>query len=219
MSKTQAADVGAAQQETQQTRAGDSNPVSGYLPARQVYSNLLDLAKNNPAIGPGSEQWNRLTAALTPFGASPNSKVQEIGSYLDRLALANAGAAGLSTDAARSMMAGSVGTTSLDPEALKEKLRFGAATLEASHAYRQGLDAAIGTGPQQNFGQKRAFDAAWSQNADIMAFRLQAAKNNGDQEGFAKTLAQIKNLPLPQQQTILQHAHNLNALTGGQIPQ
>ena len=214
----QAASASAASQEADAVRAGDSNPVSGYAPTKQVYSNLLDLVQTNPAIGPNSKGWNKLTSVLTPFGASANSSMQEIDSYLDRLALQNAGAAGLSTDAARSMSATAAGSTEMNPEALKEKLRFGAATLEASHAYRQGLDKVVGL-QNQNPIAKRAFDAAWSQNADINAFRLLAAKNTGDKEGYQKALENIKKLPPQQRAIVQQKMMNLNALTNGQMPQ
>lgn len=190
-SPQQAKSASDASQEADAIRSGDSNPVSGYAPTKQVYSNLLNLVKQNPAIGPHSKTWNQLTGALTPFGASANSSMQEIDSYLDRLALQNAGAAGLSTDSARQMSAAAAGSSEMNPAALKEKLRFGAATLEASHAYRQGLDRVIGT-DNSNPIAKRAFDAAWSQNADINAFRLLSAHNLGDTDGFNNTLDSIK---------------------------
>lgn len=214
----QANSATAAATEADSIRSADSNPVSGYGPTKQVYSNLLGLVAKNPAIGPKSGAWNQVTGALTPFGASANSTMQEVDSYLDRLALQNAGAAGLSTDAARHMSAVAAGTTEMNPEALKEKLRFGAATLEASHAYRQGLDKVIGTG-NENPIAKRAFDSAWTQNADINAFRLLAAKNNGDKEGYEKTLAQINALPEAQRAMIKLHMTNLNMLAKGQMPQ
>ena len=214
----QAASATTAAQEADIARQGDSNPVSGYAPTKQVYSNLLNLIKTDPSIGPNSGAWNKLTSVLTPFGASPNSSMQEVGSYLDRLALQNAGAAGLSTDAARSMAAGAAGTTEMNPQALAEKLRFGAATLEASHAYRQGLDSVVGTS-NQNPIAKRAFDAEWAKNADINAFRLLAAKDIGDTQGYENTLAQINKLPPNQRTQVQLHMHNLNMLVNGQMPQ
>ena len=214
----QASSATTAAQEADTLRQADSNPVSGYAPTKQVYTNLLGLLKANPSIGPNSGAWNKLTSILTPFGASPNSNMQEVGSYLDRLALQNAGAAGLSTDAARSMAAGAAGTTEMNPQALAEKLRFGAATLEASHAYRQGLDNVVGTS-NQNPIAKRAFDAEWAKNADINAFRLLAAKSEGDTEGYDQTLAKINKLPPNQRTQVQLHMHNLNMLVNGQMPQ
>lgn len=207
-----------ASKEADAVRAADSSPTSGYGPTRQVYTNLLGLVAKNPAIGPGSKSWNQLTSALTPLGASANSSMQEIDAYLDRLALQNAGAAGLSTDAARHMSQSAAGSTEMNPETLKEKLRFGAATLEASHAYRTGLDNVIGTA-NDNPIAKRAFDAAWSQNADINAFRLLAAKKNGDPEGFFKTMSQIQAMSPEQRALIQKHMMNLNMLAKGQMPQ
>jgi len=213
----QAASATSAAQESDAVRQGDSNPVTGYAPTKQVYSNLLGLLKTDPAIGPNSHDWNKLTSILTPFGASPNSSMQEVGSYLDRLALQNAGAAGLSTDAARSMAAGAAGTTEMNPQALAEKLRFGAATLEASHSYRQGLDNVVGTS-NQNPIAKRAFDSEWAKNADINAFRLLAERNLGDTQGYNNTLSTINKLPPNQRTEVQLHMHNLNMLINGQMP-
>lgn len=207
-----------ASKEADAVRAADSSPTAGYNPTKQVYTNLLDLVAKNPAIGPSSKSWNQLTGILTPFGASANSSMQEIDAYLDRLALQNAGAAGLSTDAARHMSQSAAGSTEMSPETLREKLRFGAATLEASHAYRAGLDNVIGTG-NDNPIAKRAFDAAWSQNSDIMAFRLLAAKKTNDPDGFFKTMNQIQAMKPEQRALIQQHMTNLNLLAKGQMPQ
>ena len=210
-----AATAGAAKADA--VRAADSHPVSGYEPTRQVYQNLLSLVEKNPAIGPKSGAWNAVTGVLTPLGASPNSSMQEVESYLDRLALQNSSAAGLSTDAARHMSQTAAGTTEMNPTALKEKLRFGAATLEASHAYRQGLDKVIGT-DNRNPIATSAFDSAWTKNADITAFRLLAAKKNGDKEGYDSTLAQIHSMTPSQRATVEQHMRNLNLLSNGHMP-
>ncbi len=214
----QAQSASDAAKEADSIREADSNPVSGYDPTRQVYSNLIGLVSKNPSIGPKSEAWNQITGALTPLGVSPNANMQEVASYLDRLALQNAGYAGLNTDAARRMAAVAAGTTDMSPAALAEKLRFGAATLEAAHAYRQGMDAVVGTA-NQNPIAKRAFDAAWAQNADINAFRLQAESRIGDKAGYNATLAAIKKMPIAEQRQIFQHAQNIQALSEGKMPQ
>ena len=214
----QAQSASDAAKEADSIREADSNPVSGYDSSRQVYSNLVGLVSKNPSIGPKSEAWNQITGALTPFGVSPNANMQEVASYLDRLALQNAGYAGLNTDAARRMAAVAAGTTDMSPAALAEKLRFGAATLEAAHAYRQGMDAVVGTA-NQNPIAKRAFDAAWAQNADINAFRLQAESRIGDKAGYNATLAAIKKMPIAQQREIFQHAQNIQLLSEGKMPQ
>ncbi len=207
-----------AAQESDAIRTADSNPTTGYGATKQVYSNLMNIIKKDPAIGPMSKDWNKLVGALTPFGASRNANMQEVSSYLDRLALQNASYAGLGTDAARKMAENAAGTTEMNPQALAEKLRFGAATLEASHAYRQGLDSVVGTA-NQNPIAKRAFDAAWAQNADINVFRLQAAQRMDDEAGFKATLANIKKMPLAEQRMIQQHAMNLQLLAHGKMPQ
>lgn len=204
--------------ETDAVRAVDSNPVTGYQSAKQAYTNLLNLVAKNPAIGPTSKSWNQLTGILTPFGASPNSSMQEVDSYLDRLALQNAGSAGLTTDQARHMSAVAAGTTEMNPTALKEKLRFGSALLEASHVYREGLDKVVGT-TNQNPIAKRSFDSLWTQNADIDAFRLLAAKNNDDKEGFNQQQAKMKAMPADKKALIQKHMNNLNLLSQGQMPQ
>ncbi len=212
----QAASASQAAQEADHIRAIDSNPTTGYAPTKQVYQNLINLVKQNPSIGPGSQTFNRLTGALTPLGLSPNANMQEVSAYLDRLALQNSSAAG-ATDMARHMAANAAGSTEMSPQALMEKLRFGAATLEASHAYRQGLDATIGTN-NSNPIAKHQFDAEWSKNADINAFRLMSAKQSGDQEGYQQTLQQIKSMPAAQREQVIQKMQNLNLLVNGKLP-
>ena len=214
----QAQSASQAAQESDAIRTADSNPTTGYDATKQVYSNLMNIIKKDPAIGPMSKDWNKLVGVLTPSGSSHNMNMQEVSSYLDRLALQNASAAGLSTDAARKMAEGAGGSVEMSPQALAEKLRFGAATLEASHAYRQGLDSVVGTA-NQNPIAKRAFDAAWAQNADINVFRLQAAQRMDDEAGFKATLANIKKMPLAEQRMIQQHAMNLQLLAHGKMPQ
>lgn len=196
-------------------RAADSNPTTGYQASRQVYTTLLHLVAKDPAIGPQSHLWNDVTGVLTPFGVSPNASMQEVGAYLDRLALQNASYAGLNTDAARSMIENSTGSTNMNPQALAEKLRFGAATLAASHAYREGLDAVVGMNNQNPYA-KAAFDSEWAKNADINAFRLLAEKQDGDTAGLEQTLAQIRKMPKSSQYLLYEHMQNLNKLVKGE---
>ena len=176
------AQANAANEKWTQVRQADSSPSSGYMPTKQVYANLLNIVKDNPSIGPGSPGLNRMLTFLTPFGLSPNASYQEVAGYLDRLAAQNAAQGGVTTNFAREQAANSTGTAEFNPKALTEKLRFGAAVNEASHAYRTAADAFVGNyGRAAPYNQAK-FDSAWSANADPVAFRLLSSHQLGDKK-------------------------------------
>ena len=153
----------AANDRWNQIRTADSNSNSGYAPTQQVYKNLMNLIKGGASTGPGSSAWNSALALVPPAaGLSPNAGYQEVSGYLDRLAGQNAQQAGAANQFQEKQISNSTGSTEYNPEALSEKLRFGASALEASHGYRQAVDAF-----QNKYGRDAVYnqpklDAAWT---------------------------------------------------------
>ena len=193
-------------------RNADSNTNSGYAPTQQVYKNLMDLIKKNPSIGPGSSAWNSALSVIPPAaGLSPNAGFQEVSGYLDRLAGQNAQQAGAANQFQEKQISNSTGSTEYNPEALSEKLRFGASALEAAHGYRQAVDAFQGNNGRNAIYNQPKLDAAWTENADPIAFRLLSASKMGDKEDFNKTMENANALTL-------HHYRNLKLLLKGQLP-
>jgi hypothetical protein len=190
----EAAQATAANDRWTQVRQADSSPSSGYMPTKQVYSNLLEILKKNPAVGPGSAGWNSMLRVLTPLGLSPNANYQEVVGYLDRLAGQNASTANATTNFAREQAANATGTPDFDPVALGEKLKFGASVNEASHAYRAAVDAFSAKNGRAAPYNASQFDAAWAKNADPVAFRIMSSSGLGDQEDVGKQKVTALNL-------------------------
>lgn len=208
----------AAQQRWQAVREQDSNPQSGYNATKQVYSNLVPLVAK-AKVGPGAAQFNQLTGRVaTALGIPANTPYQEVSAYLDRLASQTSQSTGAATNFAREQAASATGTGEMNSDALAEKLRFGASVNEASHAYATASQAfAAKHGPSAVYNAN-TFDSAWTQNADPLAFRLRAAKANGDTEDYQATLKRIKDLSLPKQHAVFQHYQNLSTLEAGDVP-
>lgn len=214
-----AATATAAQTRWQQVREQDSNPQSGYNATKQVYANLVPLV-STAKVGPGASQFNQVTGRVaTALGIPANTPYQEVAAYLDRLAAQTSQSTGAATNFAREQAASATGTGEMNTDALAEKLRFGASINEASHAYATASQAFAAKHGGNAFYNSNAFDSAWTRNADPLAFRLRAAKANGDMEDYNATLARVRDLPLPKQHAIFQHAKNLSTLESGDVPQ
>lgn len=204
-----------------QTR--DVDPASGYNATGQVYANLKDLLDKNPNIGPGSAGWNQLVGrvgTITGHKLDPNASYQEVVGYLDRLSAQNSAATGAATNFAREQQASATGNPEvMGPQAIQEKLRFGASVNEAAHAYTTASRNFISKNGPNAYGSPQLFEGAWSENADPIAFRLMAAAKDGDKADFAAIQARVAGMPLPQQQAIHQHYLNLkNYLLKGLLP-
>ena len=201
----------------------DVDPASGYNATSQVYQNLSQLLKDNPNLGPGSAGLNMLAGRIgtyTGHAVDPNSAYQETAGYLDRLAAQNFAATGAATNFAQEKQANSTGNPQeMGPTAINEKLRFGASVNEAAHAYTQATQAFVNRNGQNAYANPQMFEAAWSQNADPLVFRLMAAQKNGDDADFSATQARIKAMPTATQSAIHQHYLNLkNYLLQGNLP-
>lgn len=224
MNKQTAQNASDAQARWSSAQTRDVDPASGYNATAQVYSNLKSLLDKNPNIGPGSAGWNQLLGRIGTYSGhavDPNSDYQQVAGYLDRISAINSAATGAATNFAREQQASATGNPEvMGPEAIKEKLRFGASVNEASHAYATASRAFLTKqGAGAAYANPQLFEGAWSSNADPVAFRLMAANRDGDKADFAATQARVAAMPPDQQQAIHQHYLNLkNYLLKGQLP-
>jgi hypothetical protein len=155
---------------------------------RNNISQLFRLADSGTKFGPGSDFYNQsLGLANMMSGGSIGAeaaKYQTATALLDRIALQQAQAMGQTTVSGTNLTAGATGTTAgFNKEALKEKLRIIDAQFAAQQAYTQGLMNHVGSGPQQNFGNKANYDAEWTKTLGtdgVDAFRIQSDLQRGD---------------------------------------
>lgn len=196
-------------QDVENARAvGDQAPA-----VRNVNQQLLQLSSDTKT-GPGTQTIQKAAAML---GLPSGSSYQEINAYLDRQAAMSARQMGVpNTNAGLAASQSATGTTEYTPKALQEKVKFADALNSSAMAYRQGLDKAVGTGPQPDLSKYQAFRGAWAQNFDPDVFRVEDAQRRGDQA----ELASIKQRLGPQgMRALFQKSANLRSLENGQIPQ
>lgn len=213
----QLADATAAQHEVQRIRQLVTDPMNGVQATRATTDTLFDLLNKNEAmLGKGSSGWNELAGRINTAtnGALGKGAVgyAEINAYLDRLALNASNAQGLNTDSSRAMAATSVGSTDLPKDAIKEKMHFVSALNTGLDAYNKGLNAAVGTGQNQNFAAKRQFDLNWANNANPLAFRALDDIRRGDMTDYNAVKAKVKGMPLVEQHKFSQNLANINSL-------
>jgi len=224
MDRQQAQTASDAQARWSAANTRDIDPAAGYNATGQVYSNLKNLLDKNPNLGPGSAGANQFLGRISTLTGHKigdlNTAYQEAVGYLDRLSSQNATATGAATNFAREQAASATGQPEvMGPAAIQEKLRFGSSVNEAAHAYTQASRNYQSRYGQAAYADPNLFESAWSANASPIAFRLMAAKKNGDDADFNATQARVAVLPLPQQQSIHQQYLNLkNYLFKGLIP-
>jgi hypothetical protein len=176
------------QDEVNATRAaGDQAPI-----AANINSQILRLSKN-ASTGPGSEVWQHAIGALgAPFGLSPSASYQEIGKFLEKNAIANMQSmGGPPSDARLSAASAANGSTTFSPAALQAVTKFNDATTTGLAQYRQGIDKAVGMGPQTDYTKLPKFKSDWTKNFDVNVFRVENAIRDGDQEELAKITKEV----------------------------
>lgn len=201
-----------AQATIEATRKADAD----YGVNRHVNDQILRLSKDT-ATGPGTEIWHHALGGIAgPGGGNNVADYQTIGAYLDRQAALSAKQMGLpDTNAGLATAASLSGTTSYQPKALQTKVKLTDALVEGAHQFREGLDKAIGTGPNQDLSKYQAFRGAWAANFDPNIYRVENAIKRGDRD----ELAQIKKEVGPQGMAVLKRkSDNLRLLENGQIP-
>lgn len=187
---------------------GDTAPTN-----RNINQHLLQLSSET-STGPGTQTVQKVAAAI---GLPSGSSYQEIGAYLDRQAAMSARQMGVpNTNAGLAAAQTASGTTEYTPQALQEKVKFADALNSATIAYRQGLDRAVGTGPQPNLKSYQQFRSAWAQNFDPDIFRVEDAQRRSDK---AELDSIRKRLGPSGMATLAQKSANLRQLENGQIPQ
>lgn len=167
----QAHDIQVQQQEVANTRsAADQAPAN-----RNIFQHVLKLA-DETSTGPLVSFLQKNAIGGQVFG----DNYQELGKYLEKNAIANMQAmGGPPSDARLSAAVAANGSTQFNPKALKAVTQFNYATNTGLERYRQGMDKAVGT-KNPDYGQLPAFKAAWAQNFDIDAFRLENAVADDD---------------------------------------
>ena len=199
--------------EVGQTRANDSQ----YATNKDITDQILKLSADT-RTGPGTAQWhNTLGEFAGPFGGNNIADFQKVSANLDRLASNAQTQMGLPhTNEGLATAKSTTGTTEYQPEALQYKTRYTAALIEGSHAYRNALDATIGTGPNQDLGKYQAFRNAWTNNFDPKIFELKNAAERGDTTEQQRILS---GMSTAQRNALLQKRANLKLLEQGRIPQ
>ena len=199
--------------EVGQTRANDAQ----YGTNKDITDQILKLSADT-RTGPGTAQWhNTLGEFAGPFGGNNIADFQKVSANLDRLASNAQTQMGLPhTNEGLATAKATTGTTEYQPDALQYKTRYTAALIEGAHAYRNALDATIGTGTNQDLGKYQAFRNAWTNNFDPKIFELKNAVesgNTGEQQRI------IGAMSTAQRNTLLKKRANLQLLEQGQIPQ
>lgn len=199
--------------EVGQTRANDSQ----YATNKDITDQILKLSADT-RTGPGTAKWhNALGEFAGPFGGNNVADFQKVSSNLARLALNAQAQMGVQhTNEGLEASKAASGTTEYQPEALQYKTRYTAALIEGAHAYRNALDATIGTGPNQDLGKYQAFRNAWANNFDPRIFELKNAVESGN---TAEQQHIIGGMSTAQRNALLQKRANLQLLEQGKIPQ
>lgn len=189
---------------------------SDYGQNQHVNDEILRLSANT-STGPGSALWH--TGALGKitgtFGGNAGADYQKIGAYLDRQAAMSATQMGLpETNAGLQTAANLSGTTDYTPEALQTKVHLTSAMVEGAHQYRKGLDAVIGTGPNQNLSRLQTFRGQWADNFDPNVFRVENALRRGDKAELASIKEEVGTRGMAD---LKRKSDNLEKLSSGEL--
>jgi len=203
----QPADIESNQAEVKGIRAvADRAPTN-----RNIYKRILEL----------SEQTNtgplvKLAQSFGAVGQVAGDNFQELAKYLEKNAIENMTAmGGPPSDARLSAAVAANGSTGFNKKALQAVTRFNYATNTGMEMYRKGMDQAVGL-EKPNYLKLPAFKAAWAQNFDIDALRMENAIRDGDDDARAEIL---RGMSKERAAELAQKMRNLEALSNtGKLP-
>lgn len=203
----QAADVESNQAEVKNVRAvADRAPTN-----RNIYRRILELSeetKTGPLV--------KLAQSFGAVGQVAGDNFQELAKYLEKNAIENMTAmGGPPSDARLSAAVAANGSTGFNKKALQAVTRFNYATNTGMEMYRKGMDQAVGL-DKPDYLKLPTFKAAWAQNFDIDALRMENAIRDGDNEAKTEIL---QGMSKERAAELAQKMRNLEALsTTGKLP-
>lgn len=213
MNRPQAETQAGAATEIQNVRQRADNAMT----VRNLNDQILGLTKDTKT-GFGAGAWQHVLSAVgATVGGSPAANYEILNKYLAQKNAEALQAMGMGgTDARQAMVMQGTGSTEYSPQALAEVTKYTDSLNTGLKAYREGLDKAVGTGPNQNAGNLLPFKSAWAQNADPLVFRLMDDMRRGDQEDITKLK---QGMTKPQLDALAVKFNNLKSLsTTGRLP-
>jgi hypothetical protein len=192
------------------------NAAAQQVPAQRFNNaQIIDLANKATAVGPGSAAVTKVLGALGMHSSGDMaSDYQQLGHYVALQAQNNAAAMGVHTDAGQALASMATGNTEMNRKALIETTRTNDALSVGLKDFNQGMEAAIAA----NHGDPRAkrdFQNAWAQNFDPTIYKLQNAREAGDNATYQHLLNGLT--PQQKQQLAQKRVNLLNLINNGHL--
>jgi hypothetical protein len=142
---------------------------------------ISEVNKGSVDTGRYGAFWRDISSRFPGFKPEGATDYDILGKMLERSALTAAQSMGPHTNAGLEASIKANGSLAYTPAAIKKIAHLNDAIVSGSEMYRDGLEKAIGTSPNNVFS-KREFDAKWAKVATPQALRLKNAVDNGDKD-------------------------------------